>query len=578
MIRITRKFFDIFDKRQKVQALGLIALMVLGGFVESLSVSLVFPLIEAVINGESWKSKWYTKMICDMFGIQEQRIFIMTILIVLVFVFLFKNILVYFQYYIQYNYVARGRYNMQTLLMKKFMHKPYEFFLDCNTAEVMRIVLTDSGQAFNLLMSTLMFYTEAIVAVILSITTFLISHQIAILILISLSVEILVISKMIKPKMFYHGQVFRRESSATNKWFLQSVDGIKSIKVEGKEDFFVDNYANHNWKLINADRKQQTIGILPRVMIEAFTVSIVLMYAFLYVKLGNNLADLVPQLSAFVLAALRLLPSANRMSGALNIIPFQEGGLDNVIATLKANSDALSINSNNEMQKDNHFKRSISVENVSFSYKGSEKVILNNVSIEIRKGESVGLVGSSGAGKTTLVDIILRLLRVEEGRILYDDTDVTSGLNGWQNQIAYIPQQIFLMDDTIKNNIIFGECIPEGECNDRVIKALKEASLFDFVNSLPNGIDTEIGEKGVRLSGGQRQRIGIARALFKNPEILFLDEATSALDKDTEQSIMESIEELKGKKTLIIIAHRLSTIEKCDSVYRIKNGKIIKER
>ncbi len=305
------------------------------------------------------------------------------------------------------------------------------------------------------------------------------------------------------------------------------------------------------------------------------------MIMLIMVLWGSELETLVPQLSAFAVAAIRLLPSVNRISTSVNQIPFFEGGLDNIIGVIdKGVLKKINIEDTDfdrEIVQDITFNHNIEFRNVTFRYSQNTKKVLEHADFEIKTGESVGIIGPSGSGKTTTIDIMLGLLFPSDGNVLVDGVDIHENISGWLSHVAYIPQSIFLMDDTIRANVAFG--IPDGKVSDtKVMHALKEAQLEEFIKELPDGIATTIGEQGVRLSGGQRQRIGIARALYNNPDILFLDEATSALDNETEAAIMDSIEHLKGTKTLLIIAHRLSTIENCDVVYRVESGEITKER
>lgn len=294
---------------------------------------------------------------------------------------------------------------------------------------------------------------------------------------------------------------------------------------------------------------------------------------------GTELQSIIPMLTAVAMAAIRLLPSVNRISGALNKISYGEPMLDKVIENMH-------VLEKNPAQTNDGKRHGLSVpklrellkfERISYHYPSSEEPVLSNASMTIRRGESVGIVGPSGAGKTTSVDIILGLLNPQSGQVLVDGVNIKNDLHGWLSQIGYIPQMIFMLDDTIRANVAFGE--QKGDIDDaKVWCALREAALEEFVRSLPEGLDTQIGERGVRLSGGQRQRIGIARALYQNPEVLIFDEATSALDNETESAIMESIHGLRGTKTMIIIAHRLTTIEACDRIFRVEHGKIEQER
>lgn len=583
MIQTTKKVFHILNKKQKGKAVLIIILMLIGGIMESVSISLILPLISAVMDKNNWNTSWYGSLICRMFQISTQREYIEILLILLIVAFLLKNLYLLLEYYIQYTFIARNRYNMQSELMHSYIRKPYSFFVNSNSGEILRILTSDTSQTFSLLTDVFIFYTEIIVSIILGITILLVSPSIAIGLLIILGLELLTITMILKPIMRRNGTIQRNESSATNKWILQSVNGIKSIKVANTERFFEEHYCKHALKVVDIDRKNQTIANMPRLIIEAFTVSGVLLILLLMVLTGKELDSIVPQLSAFVLAAVRLLPSINRISMAMNQIPFLEGGLDNIIVALEKEKNEKGLEENRGSENNqvsrrekNNFNRCIFFEGISFSYPNSEKKIFNNASFKIYPGQSVGIVGTSGAGKTTAVDIILGLLKPDMGHVYIDGSDIENDMSKWLSQVAYIPQTIFLMDDTIRANIAFGQ--GDAEISEKDIwEALEEAQMKEYVESLPDGLDTQVGEQGIRLSGGQRQRIGIARALYSNPEFLFFDEATSALDNETENAIMESIENLKGKKTLIIIAHRLSTIENCDVIFRVEEGKVIED-
>lgn len=584
MLRITKKLFQILNTRQKQFVIVLVFMMLLGGIMESLSVSLILPLITAVMDTKTWNGKWYAQLLCSIFNISDQRQYVSVLLILLIIVFVLKNVYLIVEYRIQYNFIGKCRYDMQAGLIHSYIRKPYTFYLSANFGEIIRIINSDVTEAFNLLTGVLLFYTEIIVSIVLGITIIVMSPMMAFGIIIILLVELLVIAVIIKPVMQRTGEGQRNESALSNKWLLQSLNGIKSIKVANKEDYFEDNFKEHARKSVRLAAKYQTLYNLPRLLIEAFTVAGVLFIMLILVLNGMDLASLVPQLSAFVIAAIRLLPSVNRISTSINQVPFYEGGLDNIIRVIK-DEDVLESSSSeiefagwkNQTFRNFTFNENIAFKDVSFSYPQNDKRILDYTRFKIHAGESVGIIGSSGSGKTTTVDIMLGLLSPSSGSVSVDGDDINDNLPAWLSHLAYIPQSIFLMDDTIRANVAFG--IDRSKMSDeKVWESLREAQLEDFVRGLPEGIDTTIGEQGVRLSGGQRQRIGIARALYNDPEILFFDEATSALDNETEKAIMESIENLKGRKTLVIIAHRLTTIENCDVVYKVENGKIIKER
>lgn len=539
---------------------------------ESLSISLIMPLISVITDNSGWSDTWYAKLLCSIAGVSDKRSYVIVLIIILIIIFIVKNIYLVFEYYYQYSFVAQNRYKMQHSLMHAYTSMEYKYFLHSSSGEIIRIVTQDTNQTFALLTQVLLFYTEIVVCAILGATIFFISPSIAASLIIILLMEVLIIAAVIKPVMKRDGDKQREQNANANKWLLQSINGIKSIKVSNAEEFFESNYSVYAKNSVNIDKKYQTLNAMPRFIIEAFTIVGVLVMMLSMVSSGVDLNQLLPPLSAFLLSAVRLLPSVNRISGVVNIISFYEGGLDNII-------DAL----NNVPRQDGNmhkerlgykFDKIISIEDVTFSYEGDKDKVLENAFMEIKKGESIGIIGASGSGKTTTVDILMGLLKPQSGRITIDGVDIFNDIKSWHSQLAYIPQNIFLMDSSIKDNILFGR--HDEDEDERVQKALELAQMAEFVNKLPDGVDTLIGEQGVRLSGGQRQRIGIARALYADPELLFFDEATSALDNETEAAIMGSVDNLKGTKTIVIIAHRLTTIKNCDMVYEIKGGKILK--
>ena len=385
--------------------------------------------------------------------------------------------------------------------------------------------------------------------------------------------------KLIKPTMKKAGQDNQDYYSKLFKWISQTVTGIKEVKITQKEQYFVDEYVICGHGYVDAVQKYSLYSATPRLLIE--TVCIIVMIGYLMVMMlsGQDLTNMVATIGVFGLAAVRLIPSANRINNQLTNMAYFEPFLMNVSDNLQdeISEDAIKAEFAKPDQQKLPVKNKIRVEDITYAYPNTDRLIFDHAGFEIQVGTSVGVVGPSGAGKSTVVDILLGLLEVQGGHVYADDTDIRSNYKGWLKNIGYIPQMIFMLDDTIRRNVAFG--VPDDQIDEkRVWEVLKEAQLDEYIKSIPEGLDTTIGERGIRLSGGQRQRIGIARALYNDPEVLVLDEATSALDNDTEAAIMDSINSLHGKKTLIIIAHRLQTIEKCDHVYRVENGKIEAER
>ena len=401
----------------------------------------------------------------------------------------------------------------------------------------------------------------------------------------------LLIAKVAKPLLNKQGRIMQESYTQVNKWLLQMVNGIKVITVGNKKEFFRENFSLHGKCLVRAERWNTLLQNVPRLLIEMASVVSMLIALLVAVCSGMDVSSLIPTIAAFGMAALKLMPSANRISTALNQVAYYEPSLDKLLESLQLierekeeKEKEVGTNENIKIeilggQKEPsclRLEKEVELRQISYSYPDNGQYILQNANMLIPIGKSVGIVGTSGAGKTTAVDIILGLLNPQSGEVLADGVPVQEHYEEWLSHIGYIPQMIFMLDDTVRANVMFGHS-DDGHADEKVWAALEEAQMADFVRSLPKGIDTAIGERGVRLSGGQRQRIGIARALFTNPDVLILDEATSALDSETEEAIMQSINSLHGKKTMVIIAHRLTTIEGCDMVYHVEDKKFRKE-
>lgn len=578
VLRVVKKFGTVLSEHQKLRIAELAILMVIGGFLEMCSVSLVIPFMNAVMKPEETMAKWYAKAVCSLTGIQSARTFLVIMAVILAFVYILKNGYLLLEFHVQYRFVYGNMFEMQRRLLDNYIHRPYEYFLKVNSGEIIRIVNNDTPNAFILLSTLLSLFTELVVSGILIAAVFVITPFTTICMAVVLLFMLIVISAVIKPVLQKAGIMNQKASAGMNKWLLQSVHGIKEIKIMGKETYFQDNYDSYGYEYVKALRKNYILNITPRFFIEAVSMGTMFIVAAVMVYMGNDLEMIVPMLTAVAMAAMRLLPSVNRISSSIASIAYNEPMLDKLIENLRSISiSSLKEEKETRCRKIVSLKEEIRLNDLYFHYPGAANDILSGVSLTIHSGESVGIVGSSGAGKTTAVDIILGLLHPQKGQILVDGTDISYDIQGWHEQIGYIPQMIFMLDDTVRHNICFG--VDEKDISeDSMWRAIEEASLADFIRSLPEGADTEIGERGVRLSGGQRQRIGIARALYRSPSVLVFDEATSALDHDTEAAIMDSISRLRGMKTMIIIAHRLTTIEGCDHVYRVENGRIIMER
>ncbi len=576
-ISMLKKLSSILDKKQKVSVLLLMILILIGGLLETVGVSLVLPLISAILDEEKFARNQYVIYFSDKFNIADTKTFILILLFGLVGMYIFKNLFLLFTVYMQSKFVNNNRCRVTRNLLSEYLHRPYEFYLYADTATILRTIYGDMDNVFNLLMQCMNLVAELVVSVCLGLFLLVIDVKMMLVIAGLLLIVTIFISKVIKKKLNIVGDDSRHAQEGLYKWILQSVTGIKDVKVLNKERYFIGQYWTYAEKYANYQISNNVLTNIPRLLIETVSIAGILLYVAISVIAGVNLNTLLPLISAFALAAMRLLPSVNRVNTYMANIAYYEPALnyiyDNVNVLKLREQEAYQLNDNGNRDKKLTLKDEISLEHITFHYPNTDKYIFKDAVMKIPVGKSIGVVGASGAGKTTIVDVLLGLLGLQDGTINSDGVDVLDYYEEWLSHVGYIPQTIYMLDDSIRNNIAFG--VDEKDISDdRVWEVLKEAQLKEFVEELPDKLDSQIGERGVRISGGQRQRLGIARALYHNPELLIFDEATSALDTDTETAIMDAIERLHGQKTMVIIAHRLRTIENCDMIYEVKDEKI----
>lgn len=584
MLSIIKKFNQLFDSKQKRMVFILLIMMLVGAGLEIVGVSLMLPLMTVIMEPEMFETNGVIRWLCEVFSITSHSSFVIACIVTLILVFIIKNLYLMLEYYVQNRFIFRSQFSTQQRMLRTFLDRPYEYFLNARTGEILRVIQYDVTDAYSLLMTLMSFVTETIVSVALIVTIFIVDPMMTGFVALMMLLNILVIAKVIKPILHKMGINVQVHAANSNKWLLQSLHGVKEVKVANKERFFEEQYGKHGWKMIRIHEKSSVLNHFPRLLIEMVSVCSMLTLIAIMIRMGRDMESLMPVIAAFAMAALKLMPSANRIVSAINAVAYKEPALDQLIKQMRWMEEEaageLTIKkpvTARENRKPLTLRQEIRLKNIRYHYPRSEEQVLDQAEMRIPVGKSVGIVGVSGAGKTTTVDIMLGLLTPQEGQVLVDGVDAMECYEEWVSHIGYIPQSIFLMDDTIRANVAFG-VEPEMQSDEQVWHALEEAQLAEFIRSLPAGLDTRIGERGVRLSGGQRQRVGIARALYHDPELLVFDEATSSLDNETEAAIMESINRLHGKKTLVIIAHRLQTIEGCDMVYRVEGGKIIQER
>ena len=582
MNKILKKLNILLDKKQKWQMAGLVVLMFIGAMMEAFSIAGIVPVVAIVLAPDKIETNRLVAPIYDALPFTSEKSFGIFLMVALVVAFIIKNIYIYWEYKLLYRFIFTNQFRTSERMMKNFIRRDYEFFLEADTAVIQRSITSDVNNMYALIQALLTLISEAVIFVSIAVVLLWADPLMTGIVAALLIVTLFIIKIFIKPVMKRAGEENQYFYSGLFKHISEMVMGIKEVKVSAREKYFVEEYKICGSGYVKAVQKYTIINNVPRLIIEVVCIAAVIGYfLYLYLRGGDNTGTFTV-ISAFALGLSRLMPCANRINNQLNNIayfePFFMGVTDNLQQEIE--DENVDISSFEVPTEKLPAEKEICLKNITFHYPTMPDVnIFENASLTIPIGSSVGIVGTTGAGKSTIVDILLGLLQVQEGTILVDGVNVLENGNyrKWLKNVGYIPQTIFMLDDTIRSNVAFG--IPKESIDEkRVWEVLKEAQLDEFVKGLPEGLDTKIGERGVRISGGQRQRIGIARALYEDPEVLVMDEATAALDNDTEKAIVDSINRLHGTKTMIIIAHRLQTIEKCDSVYRVENKQIIKER
>lgn len=566
----------ILTRKEKVKLVGVLIMIIIGSFFELIGISVFTPFIEVIMDSDIQTSGKIMSILRNIFPTDSQNVFIAILAGGICIIYIVKNVYLSLMQNTILKFSYKMRMNMAVKLLTTYMNEPYTFHLAKNMAELQRILQIDVNQFMQLINSSLQFIAEIMVCLAIGLYLFNTSHSITVIVggLLILCIG----CYFILAEKFSHriGLENQEYNGKLIQWINQALGGIKEVKVLHRENYFINAYRTNYAKLIKGAKKNEMIATLPKYITETVCICGMLIAVVIKLFFGRrNAIDFIPQLTAFAVAAFRLLPSMGKLNAYITSIMYCLPSLDIVYSALKEIEGTFTEKEAEKVkEKKVSLKYRITMHDISYHYPNSDVFILEKANLTIEKGKTVALIGSSGAGKTTAADIILGILPPVSGEILVDNWNIYENLDDWHGMLGYIPQTIYLSDDSIRNNVAFG--IEPSEIDDaEVIEALKKAQLYSFVESLEEGLDTFVGDRGVRLSGGQRQRIGIARALYHDPEVLILDEATSALDNETEQAVMESIEKLQGVKTIIIIAHRLTTIKKADKIYEVINGQVI---
>lgn len=582
VVLVTKKLMYILNSEQKRYGIYVIVASFIGALLETLGVSFIIPLINALLTPEKlMNNRWLQKPLAYL-NIHDSASVVVLISIATILLYLFKNLYFIFLSWVRAKYSCKIQRELSVHMMQTYMKKGYPFFLTTNTGELMRGVLDDVNGVYTLLSQLCRVMVEVMTVVLICIFILIQDPVMAVCIAVLAVFCFLIIYGIFRKKMKKSGEQFRKSGTLVNQNAIQAFQGIKEVVVMHRQKYFADRFEEARSIQQQASVQYAVASENPAYVIEAICIAGLLGTVCVRIAFGKgNVNEMLPILSALAVAAFRILPAVGKISNSMNIVMFNQASLNsmyNHIDGVQKNKDNIQKTYENDCQNETsvlEFSKELKIEKVCWRYSADQNNVLDELDMTIKKGTSVALVGHSGAGKTTLADIILGLLKPQSGKVYIDNEDIFSLGENWSKIIGYVPQSVYLVDDSIRKNIAFG--VEDKDIDDKKVwNALEQAQLKDFVQGLDKKLDTLVGERGVRFSGGQRQRMAIARALYESPDILVLDEATAALDHETEKAVMESIETLQGFKTLIIIAHRITTIKGCDEIYEIVDGKAVR--
>jgi len=564
--RIALIVWRVLTSVERRKLISIWFLILVGMVIETLSLGLILPLIGLLTNSD-YQSK-YPKVF-DFFGNPSDKTLLVAGSLVLVAIYAVKNIFLYFSASVQRKFINNSSARISQMVFKSYLAQPYEFHLTRNSATLIRNAENANSVITGGLDPFLVLLTDGLVAIGLFVLLMLVEPVGTLCVLVVFGGAAIGFQALTRKRITEWGRLRKTHMKMVLKHLQQGLGGVKEIKVLGRENEFFIEHEHHLVKSMEINRKYALIQLLPRLWLEVLAIIGLAILVAVMAGTRDDVSSFLPTLGLFAATAFRILPSIGRIMASFQTIAYSSPLIRTVDEDLK-----ISVVADATQNEELLFKREIKFESISFSYANAHRPSLQNVSLSILLGEAVGIVGPSGAGKSTLVDIFLGLLSPSEGVVSVDGEDIATGRRSWQDQVGYVPQSIYLVDDSLIRNIALG--IPHDLIDhNAVLRALRAAQLEEFVSTLPLGLETIVGERGVRLSGGQRQRIGIARALYSNPQVLVLDEATSSLDTETERGVMDAVKALQGEKTVVIVAHRLSTVSYCSKIFSIEDARLV---
>ena len=574
---VLEKLNTLFDQKEKLQFVGVMAVAIAAALLQALGIISVLPFLQLVMEPEMVRENKWLNLLFVSLGFKSVFSFTIFVGFAMLGILLVGNAISAFFAWLKVRFVWQKNHDISSALLRKYLSLPYVYFLSKHSADLGKNILSEVEQMTgHLLLPLMRILTSGIVVFIILTLLFFVNPAVAAITVLLFGSLYVAIFVFLRRRLRVKGEKRVQENTGRFTVATEALAGIKDIKILGREGYFLERFSNHSAKFSKLQAWVAVIGQLPQYFMETVAFGGVIALILVLLSLGQDGSKIIPLVSFFVFAGYRLMPAFQEIFYGVSSVQFNRASLDKISRDMSEETTAPPVFQKRELPTPLVLRERIALENMSFCYPHSRQIALSHVSLEIPKSSFVGLVGPTGGGKTTLGDVLIGLLSPSEGRMTVDGVEIRgNNVWNWQRNIGYVPQQVFLYDDTVTRNVVFG--LPDERIDrTRVEEVCRIANLHDFIEQeLPNGYDTPIGERGIRLSGGQKQRIGIARALYHDPEVLVLDEATSSLDGITERAVLQAIENVAKKKTVIAIAHRLTTVKNCDTIYLIDKGAIV---
>lgn len=570
-VSTSRKIWGLLTPAERRSAVVLLGLMFIGMVMETVGIGLVIPAIALLMQSDFISRYPSLQGVLKALGNPSHGALVIGAMLGLAGAYLFKVIFLAFLAWRQMSFAFGVEAQLSQRLYTVYLRQPYTFHLQHNSAQLIRNIVNEVNMlTFSVIIPGMSLLTETLVFPSLCVLLLVVEPLGALIVVTALGASAWGFQRFTRRRLERWGKARQHHEGLRIQHLQQGLGGAKDVKLLGRETDFLEQYSVHNTQCARSGQLVLFLQQLPRLWLELLAIAGLATLVLAMLALGRDFSTILPMLGLFAMAAFRLMPSVNRVLSSLQSLRYGLAVIDTLHEELKLAAPAPSKSGTGIIP----FRETLELDQVIYTFPGTLVPTIKDVSLVIGRGESVGFIGPSGAGKSTLVDIILGLLAPESGEVRVDGNDIQRSLRSWQDQVGYVPQSVFLTDDTLRRNVALG--LPVAQIDEAAVwRAIRAAQLEEFVHSLPEGVDTVVGERGIRLSGGQRQRIGIARALYHEPTTLVLDEATSSLDTATEREVMQAVRSLRGTKSILIVAHRLSTVEDCDRLYQLEQGRVV---